>query len=175
MQHQTIAGVQDQVKMKNKIKIVIVGMMFLLLANMALAFDYEIVSYKIENDTTSIPRYSYYCDKLGRNLEHNLESSTTYDKTVGSYEEYLQFKMQEQEDAVFKRENPTIVKAEVSIDEEVIEVEDNFWSIIKKLIEKVNELIFGVEELETDNQLLKDELCKKDSSYSWCLSVGELG
>ena len=44
------------------------------------------------------------------------------------------------------------------------------------LLKQENDLlIFGVKELETDNQLLKDELCKKDSSYSWCLSVGELG
>jgi len=162
--------------MKNKIiTIAIVGMMFLLLVNMVSAYDYTIVSYKIPGDTSSIPRYSYYCDKLGRSLEHNLESSTTYDKTFGTYEEYLQFKMQENEDYWFRVENPTIVDEEVIIDTDVIEVEDSFWSVIKKLVEKVNELIFGVKELETDNQLLKDELCKKDNTYSWCLSVGDLG
>jgi len=154
--------------MKNKIiTIAILGIFFLLFVNLVSAFDYEIVSYK-ENNESSIPRYSYYSEKLGRSLEHNLESSTTYDKTIGTYEEYLQFKMQENEDYWFKIENPTVVDEEVLIDEETIKVEDNFWSVITKLVDKVNELIFGVSENENRIKMLEDELCKKDSSYGFC-------
>ena len=83
-------------------------------------------------------------------------------------------------DKEFEIANPQLSE-DIIIEEEAFKQEeypdDTSWLVatLKKIIEKVEELIFGVKELETDNQLLKDELCKKDSSYSWCLSVGELG
>ena len=83
-------------------------------------------------------------------------------------------------DKEFEIANPQLSE-DIIIEEEAFKQEeypdDTSWLVatLKKIIEKVEELIFGVKELETDNQLLKDELCKKDNTYSWCLSVGDLG
>ena len=53
--------------------------------------------------------------------------------------------------------------------------DDTSWlvSAIKKLISRVNELIFGVDDNKGRVQVLEDELCKKDNSYAWCISIGE--
>ena len=53
--------------------------------------------------------------------------------------------------------------------------DDTSWlvSAIKKLISRVNELIFGVDDNKGRVQILEDELCKKDNTYAWCISIGE--
>lgn len=40
--------------------------------------------------------------------------------------------------------------------------------MITVLVEAVKGVFNRIEDLEQENQMLKDELCKKDDSYSWC-------
>lgn len=43
------------------------------------------------------------------------------------------------------------------------------WGYIKELFTKQTELENRVNALETENALIKSELCKKDNTYSWCI------
>jgi len=46
--------------------------------------------------------------------------------------------------------------------------------IVKKLTEKLVILEENVISLKQENQLIKDELCKKDNTYIWCRGLAEL-
>jgi len=147
--------------------------------NITEIIDVEVYDYTeyIEN-LTSIPRYSYYSEKLGRYIENNLESQYSYDEdSYDSYEEYLQFKMQENENMWFNLENPIL---NITIIDETLFLEDydnkGSWlvGVINKVIEKIEEIIFRVDTNEVDIKMLEDELCKKDNTYKFCNPIGEL-
>jgi len=54
-------------------------------------------------------------------------------------------------------------------------VGDKFIEDVENMKNTVNEptLESRIESLEAENQMLKDELCEKDNTYSWCRGVGE--
>jgi peptidoglycan hydrolase CwlO-like protein len=44
----------------------------------------------------------------------------------------------------------------------------DIWETIKDLINKITGVEEQINDLQAENTLIKNELCKKDNSYSWC-------
>ena len=121
-----------------------------------------------EGDSFNIKGIDTYCNIL-------YEGDETCDNKI-----YLNWANKEAQDTIDLIVNTVPRETEVIIADETIKTEDyedeSSWlvGIIKKLVEKIQEAISSINEVKAENQLLKDELCKKDSSYKFCVSVGDI-
>jgi hypothetical protein len=62
----------------------------------------------------------------------------------------------------------------LSMETRVAELEKmvyEIWETIKSLIDRITGAENKIITLETENTLMKNELCKKDNTYAWCKPV----
>ena len=161
------------IKMKKQIMITII--MGILLVSFVSAYI-----YLPTNDDRFVTSTHTFSD--GEEETYNFQSHLSYCNLsckVSEWEDYVDADMGRYvKDKEFEIANPqlteNIVVGNATFEQEDY-TDDTSWlvSAIKKLISRVNELIFGVDDNKGRVQVLEDELCKKDNSYAWCISIGE--
>ena len=141
-----------------KIILTIICMVFLIgivTADISSTLSSKVYEETINEVIYTFPTESFYCEAYSLN-------NNTCDKT-----EWENYKTSEVEKSISLSEERNELETEFTTTD--IQEEEGWWSWA---IRKIKELIGITTEHEERINKLEAELCKKDSSYSFCLGVG---
>jgi len=172
LHNQIDAYVQDQIKMKNQIKTMIMIGLIVLLVTTISAREYSLVEKPNKVTVT------FYSDLLDKELTFNWENDVNFDKGIyGSHENYIQSKMDENElmrynytawfETYETKETATINNIEEPMGEGFV------WNFIKKMIDWIKGVEDRTDYLENENQKFKDCIIssKNFDEYKNCIKI----